>query len=160
MIKICKSYFSRRNQLIHSHIQSFFLLVVQKSLREIIIFKITTYFYPYCFACGQQRARLGSISSMFYEQLLFPQIPKAQKDSQVVNLLCAFGICFHKSCSQNVDEIDTRVGAIGHLQPPARALHSELFSELLSLVSSWNEFSRVETRRVEHHFFVTFEKFR
>ncbi len=32
---------------------------------------------------------------------------KRKKDSQGVNLLCAFGICARKSCSQNVDEIDT-----------------------------------------------------
>ncbi len=47
-----------------------------------------------------------SISSMFYEQLLRVQILKAQKDSQVVSPFCAFGICAHKSCSKNVDEID------------------------------------------------------
>jgi len=41
------------------------------------------------------------------EQLLRVQIPKAQKDSQVVNLFCTFGICTHKSCLLNVDEIDT-----------------------------------------------------
>jgi len=37
-------------------------------------------------------SNLVSISSTFYEQLLCPQILKAQKDSQVVNLFCAFGI--------------------------------------------------------------------
>ncbi len=41
----------------------------------------------------------------------------------------------------------------------SRALHSELFSELSSRVSSRNEFLRVETRRVVRHFFVTFENF-
>jgi len=39
-----------------------------------------------------------------------------------------------------------------------RALHSELFSEILSRVSSWNELSRVEMRWVERHFFVIFGK--
>jgi hypothetical protein len=34
-----------------------------------------------------------------------------------------------------------------------RALHSELLSEISSWVSSRNEFLRVETRRVERHFF-------
>jgi len=34
---------------------------------------------------------LGSISSTFYEQLLHAQIPKTQKDSQVVSLLWTFG---------------------------------------------------------------------
>jgi len=40
-----------------------------------------------------------SIPSTFYEQLLHPQITKAQKDTQVVSLFCAFGICTSKSCS-------------------------------------------------------------
>jgi len=40
-----------------------------------------------------------------------------------------------------------------------RALHSELLSKISSWVSSRNEFSRVETRRVEHHFFVIFGNF-
>jgi len=39
---------------------------------------------------------LVSMSPIFYEQLLRMQIPKAQKDSQVVSLLCAFGICGRK----------------------------------------------------------------
>jgi hypothetical protein len=44
-------------------------------------------------------ASLGSISPTFYEQLLGPQIPKAQKDSQVLSLLNALSICTQKSCS-------------------------------------------------------------
>ncbi len=44
----------------------------------------------------------GSISSTFYIRLFSVQIPK------VVNLFYAFGIYEHKSCTQNVDEIDTR----------------------------------------------------
>ncbi len=39
-----------------------------------------------------------SISSTFYKQFLCAQIKKAQKDSQVVSLFCAFGICACKSC--------------------------------------------------------------
>jgi len=35
-----------------------------------------------------------------------------------------------------------------------RALHSELLSKISSQVLSWNEFSQVETRRVERHFFA------
>jgi len=34
--------------------------------------------------------------------------PKAQKDWQFDCIFCAFGICEHKSCSQNVDEINLR----------------------------------------------------
>ncbi len=45
------------------------------------------------------KCNLVSISSTFYEQLLHAQIPNAQKDSQVVSLFCAFGICTSKSCS-------------------------------------------------------------
>ena len=40
-----------------------------------------------------------SISPTFYEQLLRTQILKAQKDSQVKQLFCAFGIFARKSCS-------------------------------------------------------------
>jgi len=32
---------------------------------------------------------------------------KSKKDSQVVSLFCTFGICAPKSCTKNVDEIDT-----------------------------------------------------
>ncbi len=39
-----------------------------------------------------------SILSTLYEQLLCMQIPKAQKNSQVISLFCAFGICKRKSC--------------------------------------------------------------
>jgi len=42
---------------------------------------------------------LRSISSMFYEQLLRAQIPKAQKIQSSCQSFCAFGICTHKSCS-------------------------------------------------------------
>ncbi len=52
-------------------------------------------------------SHLGSISSTFYKQLWSAQILKAQKDSQVVNLFYAFKICGCKSCSKNVDEINT-----------------------------------------------------
>jgi hypothetical protein len=48
-----------------------------------------------------------------------------------------------------------RLRAIGHALP-SRALHSELVTELSSRFSSRDEFSRVETRRVERHFFVIF----
>jgi len=41
---------------------------------------------------------LVSISSTFYKQLLRAQIPKAQKDSQVVSLFCAF------YCFENIGE--------------------------------------------------------
>ncbi len=40
-----------------------------------------------------------------------------------------------------------------------RVLHSELELKISSWFSSQDEFSRVETRRVERHFFVTFENF-
>jgi len=33
-------------------------------------------------------------------------VSKAQKDSEAISLFWAFGICSHKSCSWNVDEID------------------------------------------------------
>jgi len=49
-----------------------------------------------------------SISLTFYEQLLHMQIPKGQKDRQVVSLFCAFGICASESCSKNIDKIDPR----------------------------------------------------
>jgi hypothetical protein len=39
-----------------------------------------------------------SISSMFYQQILHAEIPKAQKNNQVVSLFCTFGIWVHKSC--------------------------------------------------------------
>jgi hypothetical protein len=39
-----------------------------------------------------------SILSKFYEQLLHAQIPKVQKDCQVVSLFCALEICATKSC--------------------------------------------------------------
>ncbi len=41
----------------------------------------------------------------------------------------------------------------------SRALHSEILSKISSRVSSRNEFSRVETRWVERHFFDVFGKF-
>jgi len=41
--------------------------------------------------------RLGSISSIFHEQLLHAQILKAQKDWQLDCIFCAFGICLGKS---------------------------------------------------------------
>jgi len=41
----------------------------------------------------------------------------------------------------------------------SRALHSELLTELSSRFLSREKFSRVETRSVEHHFFVTFGNF-
>jgi hypothetical protein len=49
---------------------------------------------------------MDSISPTFNGQLLHAQIPKAQKDGQIVSLFCAFGIFASKSCSYNVDEID------------------------------------------------------
>jgi len=49
-----------------------------------------------------------SISLTFYKQLLRVQIPKVQKDSQVVSIFCTFGIYEHKSLSYIVDEIDYR----------------------------------------------------
>jgi len=38
----------------------------------------------------------GLTSPTFYKQLLHLKVTKVQKDSQVVSLLCAFGICAHK----------------------------------------------------------------
>ncbi len=40
-----------------------------------------------------------------------------------------------------------------------KALHSELLTEVSSRFLSWNEFLRVETGRVERHFFVIFGNF-
>ncbi len=45
------------------------------------------------------------------------------------------------------------------VKPNNRVLHSELELEILSRFSSQDEFLRVETRRVERHFFVTFKNF-
>ncbi len=53
---------------------------------------------------------LGSISSMFYVQLLRSQIPKAEKRYWWLNcIFYTFGIYECKSCALNVDEIDTRL---------------------------------------------------
>jgi len=49
----------------------------------------------------------GQFHQHAYKQLLRAKIPKAQKDSQVISVFCAFGICPRKSCLQNVGEIDT-----------------------------------------------------
>ena len=39
----------------------------------------------------------GSISSIFYEQLLHAQIPKSAKRQSTQAAFCAFGICERKS---------------------------------------------------------------
>jgi len=49
-----------------------------------------------------------AISSTFYEKLLRKQIPKAQKDSQVVSLFAFSGSVFIKSAYKHVGEIDPR----------------------------------------------------
>ena len=46
-----------------------------------------------------RRTERGSISPTFYAQLLCAQIPKAQKDSQVKQDFCTYGICARKSCT-------------------------------------------------------------
>jgi hypothetical protein len=48
------------------------------------------------------------------------------------------------------------IAKLGDIQ--SRVLHSELELEISSRFSSRNEFSRVETRRVERHFFRENEK--
>ena len=50
----------------------------------------------------------GSISPSFYEQLLHPQIPKAQKDSQVKQLFAFLGSESVKAAPKHVDEIDPK----------------------------------------------------
>jgi len=52
---------------------------------------------------------LGSISSMFYEQLLCKQIQKFQKDWQLDCLFCAFGICACKSCNRTLMKLTPAV---------------------------------------------------
>jgi len=41
----------------------------------------------------------GSISSMFYEQLLHAKVPKAPKKTVKLSVFYAFAICAQKSCS-------------------------------------------------------------
>jgi len=48
----------------------------------------------------------ASISSTFYEQLLHMQIPKMKNTVRSSVSFYAFGIYMHKSCTQNVDEIE------------------------------------------------------
>ena len=48
---------------------------------------------------GDYSVRQGSISSMFYVQLLQTQIPKTQKATWLDCLWCTVGICGRKSCS-------------------------------------------------------------
>ena len=50
----------------------------------------------------------GQFHQCVYVQLLRPQIPKVQKAARVDCLFYAFGICRRRSCTYNVDEIDTR----------------------------------------------------
>jgi len=49
-----------------------------------------------------------SISSTFYEQLFMPRSQKRKNSVKSSVSFYAFGICVHKSCAKNVDEIDTR----------------------------------------------------
>jgi len=52
---------------------------------------------------------LGSISPTFYKHLLRSKISSMQKKTDGLTVFCcAFGIFVHKSCLQNIDEIDTR----------------------------------------------------
>jgi hypothetical protein len=55
------------------------------------------------FHLSQVLKHLLSISSTFLKQLLRAQILKAKK---IQSSCQSFGICGHKSCSYNVDEID------------------------------------------------------
>ncbi len=41
----------------------------------------------------------GWLHQHVYWLLLLVQIPKAQKDSQVISVFCTFGIWVHKSCT-------------------------------------------------------------
>jgi len=54
----------------------------------------------------------GSISSTLYEQHLRPQIPKAQKDSQIVSFLCAFGSVHAKAACGTLMKLTTAVNFI------------------------------------------------
>jgi len=54
------------------------------------------------------RARVN-FNTMFYKQLLRSQIPRSQKDRQVVYLFTLLGSMSAKAVRKNVDEIDTRV---------------------------------------------------
>jgi hypothetical protein len=47
------------------------------------------YFY-YMFNLSSSDTKQGSISPTFYQQLLCAQIPKAQKDSQVISVFLRF----------------------------------------------------------------------
>ena len=49
---------------------------------------------------------LGSISPTFYVQLLRPEIPKAQKDSQLKQLFALLGPMGVKAARKHIDEID------------------------------------------------------
>ena len=55
---------------------------------------------------GGRYRHMGSISRTFYGQLLRAQIPKAQKDSQVKQLLALLGSAGVKAARKLVDEID------------------------------------------------------
>ncbi len=50
----------------------------------------------------------GEFHQHVYAQLLRTQIPKVQKDSQIIMPFSTFEISVHKTCSLNIDAIDPR----------------------------------------------------
>ncbi len=87
----------------------------------------------------------GRFHQHVYAQLLCPQIPKAQKGSQVISVFCTFGICMHKSCSENVGEIDPKSQSCKHLQ--------NYFSFQIRLKFLWYDWSRVPSNNQGQIFF-------
>jgi len=78
----------------------------------------------------------GQFHQHAYAQLLFVQIPKAQKDSEVISVFCAFGIFACQKAKGKPREWKWEKATITSLEPP--------FSTLVV----WNQF--------HHHFKSSF----
>ncbi len=80
-----------------------------------------------------------------YEEM-YHELWKCAKTEKVWQTLKKYKWLFYRlrKCAKSYESV------------PSRAQHSELLTELSSRFSSRDEFSRVETGRVEHHFFRNF----
>ena len=76
---------------------------------------------------------LGSISPSFDEQLLRPQSPKAQKDSQLMQLFALSGSAGVKAAQKHVDEMDPFSSAMKGAQHylSTKSLQSDDFDDIM-----------------------------
>ena len=102
---------------------------------------------------------LGSISPSFDEQLLRPHSPKAQKDSQLMQLFALSGSTGVKADQKQVDEIDPFASAMkGAHYRTTKSLHSD--DDFDDIVLHWQKNTALFVDKKQRSVFKTVSELR